>query len=130
MKKRTITVLLLIAFSCSPKPDPILGKWRVESKYYRATYNIVEVNDSLQGKVIYYNDDTTIIREEDDGEYFAFKNLKKDDGMYMDAISGATKTKDIKPNITLKLRHPDTLDVTTYVRNNALKETWIRIKKR
>ncbi|WP_460219267.1 hypothetical protein [Psychroserpens sp. MEBiC05023] len=129
MKNRVLLFILLVAFSCAEKENPLLGKWEVDSKYYRAIYNIIKSNDSVKGKVLYYNDDTTIIRESDGKDYYIFMDLKEDEGIYVDAISGATKSNDIKPNIELNLIHLDTLDVTTYIRNKPLKEIWIRVKE-
>ena len=93
MKKIILFAILIIAFSCAKKENPLLGKWKVDSKFYKATYHILESNDSVQGKVLYYNDDTTIIREVDGKDYYVFKNLKEKENVYVDAISGATKNK-------------------------------------
>ncbi|SIQ73677.1 hypothetical protein SAMN05421797_10318 [Maribacter ulvicola] len=120
-------MLLTIMFSCSKNTTELVGTWQVKSKYYKATYAIMEENDSIKAKVLYYNDGTTIIRKKDKKEYYVFENLKPSKNQYMDAVSGATTTNENKPNIALQPIHKDTLKVTTYIRNKPLNEIWIRI---
>ena len=129
MKRIVLVFLIALIVSCTSNDSKLYGSWNVVSKYYKGTYKIFKENDSIKAKVLYYNDGTTIIRESNNENYYAFNNLKKQDEIYVDAISGATKTNDVKPNIELNLSHPDTLDVTTYIRNKPLKEVWIRVKE-
>jgi len=129
MKIQTYILLLLIMCSCSKTPTVLLGQWKVESKYYQATYAIIEDNDSIKAKVLYYNDGTTIVREKDQKDYYVFKNLKYTNNRYVDAVSGATKVKEIQPSIELNPIHKDTLKITKYIRNKPLKEVWTRINK-
>ena len=49
--------------------------------------------------------------------------IKQKDGLYIDAISGATIT---KKELVIKQKNEDTLEVTTYIRNKPLKELWIK----
>ncbi|WP_292945370.1 hypothetical protein [Olleya sp. UBA1516] len=129
MKKQVCAILLIITFSCSKSAPELLGVWQVKSNYYKATYSIINENDSIKAKVLYYNDGTTILRKEDKNTFYVFENLKPSNNGYVDAVSGATKTNEIKPNIELQSLHKDTLEVITYLRNKPLKEVWIRINK-
>lgn len=126
--KATVAFFILITFcSCNESTNDIHGTWTVDSKFYRATCNITETNDAVKGQVLYYNDDTTVYTyNEGEAKNYFFNNIKVKNGGYVDAISGATKTGE--QLVTLKLRHKDTLDITRYVMNKPLKETWIRIK--
>lgn len=126
MKKITI-ILCLLVFSCSKNSETLLGTWKVDSKFYRATYNIVEVDGDLKAEVIYYNDDTTVLRQNKAAPFYLFHNLKYQDDHSLDAISGATKTK-AQP-VFIKLKHKDTLEVTTYLSKKPLKEIWIKTQK-
>lgn len=122
-------VLLLIAcFSfifCSKKEHEIIGLWTVNSNYYNATYKIELDKNTLIGKVIYYNDGTTLLHEtKTDKDLFLFNLKQKSDNNYIDAVSGATKTNNQTTSITIK--HKDTLEVTSYIMKKPLTEIWIR----
>lgn len=121
--------MIAITFSCANNTPELLGTWKVVSNYYKGTFEILEQNDSIKAKVLYYNDDTTIIRASDKKEYYVFENLIAKNHVYVDAISGATKTKDAKANISIKPINKDTLEVTTYIYNRPLKELWVRTSK-
>lgn len=120
-----LTILLLAA--CSQKTDVLLGEWKVISTYYKGTYEIIEENDSIKGRVLYYNDDTTIIQKKEGGNFYVFENLKASEDHFIDAISGATITKNTTPNISLYPIHKDTLEVVTHIRQKPLKELWVRV---
>ncbi len=127
MKKMLLLVILSILFSCDKKENPLIGTWKVDSKFYKATCNILEKDDYIKGLVLYYNDDTTIYKyEEGKPKNYFFKNLKEKEDGYVDAISGATQIKTAEETVKLKLISEDTLEVTTYIMNKPLKETWIR----
>lgn len=129
MKRLAIIWMCVFMVSCTKDHSKLYGTWEVVSKYYEGKYKIIEVNDSIQGKVLYYNDNTTVIREGVGKEYYVFKNLKKSNNTYVDAISGATNTNDSKPIIELNLKHDDTLVATRYISNKPLEEIWVRVKE-
>ena len=105
----------------------MLGLWKVDSKFYKATCEIVEEANTLKGLVIYYNDDTTVYRyEEGQPKKYFFNNLKEKDSVYVDAIAGATKTENSNEVVTLNLLSKDTLEVTTHIMQKPLKEIWVR----
>ena len=115
--------MLLFVF-CAKAPKEILGTWIVQSKFYKATYKIEKQNKKLIGKVIYYNDDTTILHETGTKKDIFLTNLKYKDDVYADAISGATQTN--SEDLTIKIKHKDTLEVTSYIRHKPLVEIWTR----
>ncbi len=127
MKKALFISIAIIVFSCTKKESSIIGIWKVDSKFYKATCEILEENGVMKGVVLYYNDNTTVYRHEEGQEksYF-FKNIKEKDGTYIDAISGATKTENSSKTATLQLISKDTIEITTYIMNKPLKEIWIR----
>ena len=131
--KKILTVLCFASvFSCSKSELSILGMWKVDSKYYKATCEILEEDGTLKGRVLYYNDGTTVYRNSngDSIKYF-FSNLKENEGVYIDAVSGATSTKSLENSTTsLKLLSKDTLEVISYIMHKPLKENWIRIKSK
>ena len=128
MKKISlITTCLFFAF-CTKKEHPIVGLWNVQSNYYKATFKIASEKNKLVGKVIYYNDDTTILHEtRTEKDIFLFNLKETDNNTYIDAVSGATETK--KHTTSISIKHKDTLEVTTYISKKPLTETWIRNKK-
>ena len=119
---------MLFLLCCNDNEQLLYGKWQVISNYYKATYEIIKENDSIKAEVLYYNDGTTIIREKDAKTYYVFKDLKASEDLFVDAMSGATKTDDSKKNIAIKIKHNDTLEVTQYIANKPLKEIWVRNK--
>ncbi len=127
MKLYAYLFLLILFCRCSPTAEELYGTWNVKSNYYRATYRIYKEHDSVKGKVLYYNDDTSIYREGDTKEYYVFKNLKPDGKGYADALSGATVTDNSK-TIYIEPKHPDTLSVTHYIMHKPLTEIWVRIE--
>ncbi|WP_339756607.1 hypothetical protein [uncultured Winogradskyella sp.] len=127
MKMKLSLLLLIMSLSCTQKADVLLGTWRVQSPFYKATCKILEENDSIKGLVLYYNDDTTVYSyKEGEAKNYFFNNLKEKGGQYIDAISGATKTKSSNEKATLNLLSKDTLEITTYIMHKPLKEIWVR----
>ena len=105
----------------------MIGIWKVDSKFYKATCEILEENDTVKGVVLYYNDNTTKYKHEVGApkSYF-FNDIKEKNGTYIDAISGATKIENNNKTATLHLLSKDTLEITTYIMNKPLKEIWTR----
>lgn len=124
MKRALLLLTCSLFIFCSKKEHKIIGLWNVKSNYYKATYKIEQQSNKLVGRVIYYNDGTTVLHEtKTDKDLFLFDlKLKKD--TYIDAVSGATNTK--KQTTSIKLKHNDTLEVTSYIMKKPLIETWIR----
>lgn len=105
----------------------MIGIWKVDSKFYTATCEILEEDNTIKGVVLYYNDNTTVYKHEDgQPKSYFFKNITEKNGVYIDAVSGATKTENSNETATLHLLDQDTLEVTTYIMNKPLKEIWIR----
>ncbi|KAB1155276.1 MULTISPECIES: DUF2147 domain-containing protein [Tenacibaculum] len=123
--KRYLFGLLIFLIGCSTQIDErILGIWDVQSSFYKATYKIEKQANKLVGKVIYYNDDTTIIRETGTDKDIFLNNLTYKDDTFVDAISGATQTN--SDNLKIKIKHKDTLEVTSYIMHKPLIEIWVR----
>ena len=124
MKKLGVLFLMFLFAFCTTAPKEILGIWQVQSNFYRATYKIEKQGKKLIGKVLYYNDDTTILNETGTDKDIFLSDLKYKDDVYVDAISGATNT--TEEGISIKIKHKDTLEVTSYIRHKPLVEIWTR----
>lgn len=123
--KKYLFGLSIFIIGCNLKIDNrILGTWKVQSNYYDATYKIEKQGKKLIGKVIYYNDGTTILRETKTQKDVFLKNLKYKNNIFIDAVSGATKTN--SNYVSIKVNHKDTLEVTSYIMNKPLIEFWIK----
>lgn len=123
--KKIILSLLILLTACSTKIDErIFGTWNVQSNFYKATYKIEKQGEKLIGKVLYYNDDTTVLHETKTDKDIFLHDLKYKNNVYVDAISGATKT--TSENLTIKIKHKDTLEVTSYINKKPLVENWTR----
>lgn len=112
---------------CSSTDEHILGVWNVKSDFYTATYSIEKQGKKIIGKLLYYNDNTRILQETGTAKDIVFHNLKSKNGVFVDAISGATRK--AKTGIEIKIKHQDTLEVTTYIHKKPLKEFWVRKSK-
>ena len=123
MKKGILFLSMFCFLFCSKKPKELIGKWQVKSPHYKAIYSIEEDNNKIVGKVNYYNDGTYVYRAKGTNKDIFLHEIKQKDGLYIDAISGATIT---KKELVIKQKNEDTLEVTTYIRNKPLKELWIK----
>ncbi|UTW61771.1 FMN-binding protein [bacterium SCSIO 12741] len=121
----SVVAVLLALTSCDSPDSNLFGKWRVESKYYKATYHIVEDEGKIEGRVLYYNDGTTLIQEEGKPSKFLFRDLKEQDGVYVDGISGATNT--TNKHWSLSLKHKDTIEAREHFGDQSSSEIWVRI---
>ncbi|MGH1388047.1 hypothetical protein [Kordia sp.] len=127
MRKAFLISSAIVVFSCTKKENPMIGIWKVNSRFYKATCEILEENDTVKGEVLYYNDNTTVYRsEKGQPKSYFFNNIKEKNGTYIDAVSGATKIENENKTAILHLLSKDTLEVTTYILNKPLKEIWIR----
>jgi len=116
--------MLFLFVYCTKAPEEILGVWKVENSFYKAVYKIENQGAKLLGKVLYYNDGTTILKETKTAKDIFLHDLKLKNDVYVDAISGATKTN--SENLTIKIKHKDTLEVTSYIQHKPLIELWTR----
>ncbi len=122
-------LLATFVLACSSEPHTLEGKWKVNSPFYRAKYKIVRTDDGeLKAHVLYYNDDTYEYSASEGKEKYLFENLVEKDGKYVDAVSGATSTKNEAHNIELKIITNDSLRVTTYIMGKPVVESWTRVK--
>lgn len=125
--KKIVILLVLIYFGCNSTFDKdILGVWNVQSDFYQAKYKIEQKGNRLVGALLYYNDDTKELKATHTDKDIFLKNLKKKNGIYVDAISGATIMDHSHLELVIKSR--DTLEVSTHIMNQRLKEYWTREK--
>lgn len=122
--KQLLILILIFLVGCSTQIDNrILGTWKVQNSFYRATYKIEKAGEKLIGKVLYYNDDTTILKETGTDKDIFLNNLTYKNDAFVDAISGETIT---QKNISITIQSNDTLAVTKYIHNKPLTEIWTR----
>jgi hypothetical protein len=126
MKWICYCVVVFVSFSCEyPDKGILLGNWKVKSGFYKAGYQIVQQNDQLKCIVNYYDDGTTVFNRNQKPAQFVFHDLKWKKDAYVDVSSGASK---LNQSMKLKFKSRDTLEVTSYVMQQALKEIWVRDK--
>lgn len=119
-------ILIISLCSCYRQYNDIKGEWKVNSKFYHATYQIIEEDDNLNGLVLYYNDGTTKYTYDGTKRRYVFTGLKKEKNQYVDGISGATSKNSTPKSIEIKSKSEDTLEVTTYIMDKPLLEIWTR----
>ena len=123
-----VIVAISLLLSCSEKVDEtIKGNWKVENRFYEATYLVTSLGGKIVAKVLRYDDGTTKYHWDGNNPKYVFKNLKSKDGRLVDAVTGAT-TKNSKPNMEIKVLHEDTLNVITFFKNHSISEKWTRKK--
>lgn len=122
-----IGIAISILTGCGSKPE-ILGTWKIDDGFYKATYRIQMVNEKISTEVLSYNDGTTSYRKRDES-HFLFKDLQKKGERYVevDGVTGATTTEG--ENVaSIKLVNDSTLEVTQYIMEHPIIEIWNRIK--
>lgn len=111
--------------SCNSNNE-INGTWTINNDYYNATYRIYDEDNSKKALIIAYNDGTTKYSSQTRPNQYAFKNLKEKEGVYVDAVSGATKQTTSENTNHIIPKHKDTLEVVTFLFGKPLKEIWTR----
>lgn len=127
MKDWRFLLLSLLLLSCKQEHDALSGQWIVNSKYYSATYEIFKESDGFDGLVLYYNDGTTRYKHDGSQNYFIFRHLRSEGKKYVDGVSGATSKQGMSKRIEINQIDEDTLEVTSYIVDQSLKEIWTRI---
>ncbi len=123
-RMRFLVVLIMFLCSCHQGKE-IEGTWSVQSKHYRSTIEIIPNKGRWDAKVLYYNDDTQIIKEDTINPYYLYKGIKyQKSSQYVDGVSGATKL--VNESTKFKLVENDTLIITTQIRDKKINELWIR----
>ena len=129
MKAISLLLCLVFLIACQESHDEILGKWQCKTSQFKAIYDIQQHDQGFYAQVIQYDDGTYKYSKKEENPKFLFWNFKYEDGQYVDGQTGATKeTKTPKSNITLKMLHQDSLEVTYRYSNGDMKEIWTRIK--
>lgn len=121
-----ILILFFLLVGCHKDGKELHGEWRVNSSFYQSTCRIFEDNNQLKGLILTYNDGTTRYQHDGSTLRYLFENLKEKDGLFVDAISGATVKAGEQPAISIEQKSKDTLAVTSYVMNRPLTEIWTK----
>ena len=114
--------------SCAQDNSDILGTWRLDSRSHKAVYEILEEGESLNGLVVYYNDGTTKYEQDSTQRRYAFKDMQKEESVYVDGISGATNLTEKNSGIKISVLSTDTILLTNYVMNRNVHDTLTRVK--
>lgn len=130
MGKQVVIIGIVLSFllGCDQTPE-IVGTWKVDDGFYKATYKIEEKNEKIKAEVLAYNDGTTIYVKDDEAHYI-FQDLKKKGDCYVevDGISGATLNSDTSHTTKLKLINDSTLEVMQYIMERPVIEIWYKQK--
>lgn len=129
MKYWYFILFLVGIISCNSSTNVLIGKWQVESPFYKAIYQIVKKDGKLKTQILFYDDDTYCYRFNGKKEKYLFQNIQQNDEAFVDMVSGATKPSDQSKLPKLILVHQDTLSVITYQMRKPITETWVRINQ-
>lgn len=106
--------LFITMISCAQKTDPIVGIWQVDNEYYKAVYEIVEVDGKFYGKIHKYNDGKeTYVGNNNKEDYFLTDVELKDnsyvngkmympDGSYYEVIFTVVNENALKVKMTIE----------------------------
>lgn len=114
-------------FGCNSIDSDLYGTWEVHSPHYSSTCKIEKVDRKVRGKIITYDDGTSKIDASSGKSQFLFVDLQKKDDLYVDGMTGATKSSD-DPLMSIEIRSSDSIEVTTYHNKKPLTELWTRIQ--
>ena len=127
MKKWIWILIPMVIYSCQQTNDNIVGDWVVQSRFYQARYQIFEDAGQWNALVLHYDDGTTRYKYDGIEKRFAFTGLKKYKTVYVDGLSGATKSAETQQKtIEISKKSKDTIEVTTYSLNKPIVELWVR----
>ena len=126
MKQLLFFLFLWMLSACQNKADDMVGIWKVNDRFTKASYQIEQDGRYLKAFVLAYDDGTTQYKFDGSKKHYAFTGLKHKKGVYVDGVSGATSKTENPKNYAIKKKHKDTLEVTTYILNKPIIETWIR----
>lgn len=103
--------------------NPIVGKWQLKTNFVNATFEISEKDSIFSGRVLSYNDGTTI-QNEPQSDYF-FTGVASKGGKYTPGV--------IYPNTAMPGRiqfelKGDELNVTKFMMNRPETEIWTKLK--
>lgn len=124
----TLIGILCLATSCSHSSNSIEGKWVVSSLFHKATYEIVKHGKTHSALILMYDDGTTKFNHDPSKPNYLFKSMRKRKGIYVDAMSGATKSKNPKNGFQISARNIDTLQVDQFIKGKSISEVWTRKK--
>lgn len=117
----------MVFIACNSSDSILEGKWKLISPFYKASCQIIKKGNGFEGLILSYNDGTSTYQYDANKPFYAFTCLKKQGGIYVDGVSGATQQKG-KTKVSAQLISKDTLQLTTLIANQELKEIWARIK--
>lgn len=124
MRILTLILLFLLILSCKETMNQqIFGLWKIQNRFYEATYHITEEDGMVVARVMKYDDGTTKYLWDDDNPKYLFRNLQQKGEMFVDAVSGATKT-DSNPTIEIEIWQIDSLRTTIYSNHHPRYELW------
>ncbi len=124
---RHLLLISLALISCQGSDDSIVGDWKVASKFHQSTCRIEKDGEYFNGLALSYNDGTTFYTYNENQPRYFFRNLQKNDTLFVDGISGATSSSaDATGQINIYLVSRDTLKMMTKVSNTLIEEIWIR----
>ena len=101
--------------------------WQVTDPYYAVQYQLLEEEDTLRARVLYYNDGTQNYRASTGNARYLSRDLQWSDGCYVDGVSGATKSSGADARITIQQVHEDTLEVRYAANQSPAAERWVRV---
>lgn len=110
--------------SCAQKSDPIVGVWKVDNEYYKAVYELIEVDGKFYGKIHKYNDGKETYLGNNRKEDYFLTDVERKENTY---INGKMYLPDGSYyEVIFTLLNTNTLKVEMTIENYPYSETWTR----
>lgn len=127
MNKYLLAFIALVTFGCTPQKSSLEGIWQANDRFSKATYYISAQRQGLKVQVLSYDDGTSSYTYKGGKKQYFAQYLRRQKQQYVDGMSGATQKQTGKTaRKRLQVKNQDTLEVTTYVVNQPIKEYWVR----
>lgn len=118
------SLMLLTLISCAQSTEPIVGVWKVDNEYYKAIYEIVEVDGMFYGKIHKYDDGKETYLGNNKKEDYFLTDVKKEDSQY---VNGKMYMPDGSYyEVIFTIINENELKVDMTIENYPYSETWTR----
>lgn len=116
--------ILIALISCAQETDKIVGVWQVDNEYYKAVFEIVQVDHKFYGKVHKYDDGKEQYVGNNKKEDYFLTDVELKDGKY---VNGKMYMPDGSYyEVIFTLVNENTLKAEMTVEDYPYAETWTR----
>lgn len=128
MKNITLFIFILLTFfslnSCAQNSDKLVGIWKVDNEFNKATYEIVQVDNKFFGKVHQYTSESKTYTGNNKKEDYFLIDIEKKDNTYVNGKMYFEK--DDLVDVKIVLVDKDKIKISLTVEGYPYSEIWNR----